>query len=185
MQSSEPSPNPYAAPQAPLAPAVVVESRTWLQRIGDEWKRKTWPQVFFLNLGVPGLLGYGLCSRGGFWGVLLVMACLLMFTTWLAAGNPLRRTRLISGGMVVAAFQLFPVFHLLLGILSLELLVRFNLVTHLRFGFGDEPLMYEPIGFWPACLLSLMVGGGLLWIAYLIGIWRVPDAEQTKLGQKR
>jgi hypothetical protein len=106
---------------------------------------------------------------------------LLLFTTWLIASRPLLRERWIIGAGFTAIFQLFPIVHIPLGGLALQLLVRCGLVKPLAFGFGHEPLMYESIDFLPACLLTLMVGGGLLGVAFLVGKWQLSRAEEDQL----
>lgn len=170
MTSIEPSPNPYAAPQASLT-AVAPDPRSWWVRIVDECKLGAWLLVFLLNLGVPVLLGFSLCSNDGRLGVVLTIVFLLLLTTIIVSRNHELRRRWLTGSWVVAVLQFFPIVHLILGTVSLKLLVLAGLVNDMT--KPDDVPNFGPIDFWPACLLTLMVGGGLLVIAFLVG-WMIP-----------
>jgi len=178
MQDTEQPPNPYQAPQTPLARSSA-DPRSWIQRIVDEWKRGAWPLVFLLNLGVPVLLGFALCSNKGRLGLVLVTALLLVFTTWLVAGNPLLRARWIAGGKIVAVFQFIPFFHFLIGSFSIFLLAKCDLFSSQFFDDNFDP--FGTIDFLPAILLTLLVGGGLLLFAYLLGLRQVSRAEEQQI----
>jgi hypothetical protein len=171
MHELESSPNPYAAPQAPLAPSGSVV-RTWFGRIVEEWYHGNWPLVFLLNLGVPVILGFSLCSNIGFSGVVLTILALLMLTTWIVSRDHRLRQRWLTGGKIVGLMQLYPLVHMFLGMSSITMLVHLGLVLQIP-QIEDSPPVYEPIDFWPACLLTLMVGGGLLGLAFLVG-WMIP-----------
>jgi len=178
MRESESSPNPYAAPQATLLHSKI-DPRAWHVRIVEEWKRGSWPLVFLLNLGVPVLLGFSLCSNAGFCGVVLTNFALLMLTTWIVSSDHDLRQRYLTGGKVVGVMQLFPIVHFFLGMSSVALLVRWGLVIQIP-KIEDSPPVYAPIEFWPACLLTLMVGGGLLILAFLVG-WMIPQRPREIL----
>jgi hypothetical protein len=177
MNSILPTPSPYAAPQAPLSPAT--DPRSWSTQIVGEWKRGAWPLVFLLNLGVPVLLGFALCSNVGRVGVVLVTALLLGFTTWLVASRPLLRARWIAGGRIVAVFQLIPFFHFIIGSVSIFLLSKFDLLSSQYFDDNFDP--FGTVDFLPALLLTLMVGGGLLAFAFLLGIRQVSVEEENQI----
>lgn len=174
--SLEPSPNPYEAPQAPLSRSTA-DPRSWFGRIVGEWQRGAWPLVFMLNLVLPGLLGFQLCNNTGRVGMILATVLLLLLTAWFVADKPLLRARLIAGGKIVAVFQFMPFFHFLIGTLALNLLVYFRLVIEIPSQFNDEP-SYVAIDFLPASLMTLMVGSGLLLLAFLLGVRQVSRAEE-------
>lgn len=175
MQISEPSSNPYAAPQTPLSRSTA-DPRSWFGRIVGEWQRGAWPLVFLLNLALPGLLGFQLCNNAGRGGMIIATVLLLLLTAWFVADKPLLRARLIAGGKIVAVFQFLPFFHLLIGFFSIFLLAKSGLFR--------SPILvgyYNPFGsmeFLPSLLLTLLVGIGLLGFAFLLGIRQVSRAEE-------
>jgi hypothetical protein len=178
MPSPEVSPNPYAAPQAPLAHSTA-DPRSWFGRIVGEWKRGAWPLVFMLNLVLPGLLGFQLCSNAGRAGMILATVVLLLLTAWFVADRSLLRARLIVGGKVVAFLQVIPLFHFLIGFISLWLLAGLGRLHPLF--FEDNHDFFLPLNFLPASLLTLFVGLGLLSFAFLLGIRLVSKAEEQEL----
>lgn len=177
MSRNEDSSNPYAAPQAPLT--YVTDPRSWRQRIADEWQRGAWPLVFLLNLPLPGALGFALSNNAGRFGMILTTIGLLLLTAWLVAGKPLLRARLIAGGKIVAVFQILPFFHFVIGFASLWLLARLAfLATEF---FEDEDQFFLTLDFLPACLLTFLVGSGLLLFALLLGVRQVSRTEKEKI----
>jgi len=156
--SGQPADNPYAAPQAELQstdlPQAFPAYDTPATASVSFNLTGTWIVIFCLNIPVAALLGFILCRGLGALGLATGVALLLWLTTYLFRQTGRFSKYWIVGAVCVGVSQFLPYLHLFLG----------GFAVSLFDGPGDE------LGFFPAMICTLIVGGGLLGVSLVLAL---------------
>jgi hypothetical protein len=124
--------NPYRSPAAVIEDPPAPADGSLL----NPYLLVTWSLVFGLNLIVPVLLGLMATGTEGLAGMCLSVAALFLVGGWFCTVLPCMGRRLIAGSVVIGLSQLFPIAHLVVGSVALdvarELRLRRTAATSLR-----------------------------------------------------
>ena len=153
--------NPYRSPDSPQKDQVngTVEGSGNVLR-----DLICWPILFGINMIIPLLFGWSTLRDHGKAGAAAATVLLLSISLAVLLSDRVWKRRLYLGGFLVSLAQLFPVMHLIVGMISIEIVRNLRLGV---FGTETEPdhVTSEAGGF----LIVLLVGGSLLLAASLCG----------------
>lgn len=132
-----------------------------------------WFAVYVANLLAPLIFGSIATSNGGFFGMALGIAILWLAGQALCARSKDLATTIVPGAVVVALTQLFPITQFYAGLMSLKLISKLGQTQ------AEPVLIPKRITQLGGFLATLITGGQLLFLAWLIGI-----AIRVVRGQK-
>ncbi len=163
----QPSDNPYAAPQAELQ---TTPSR---KPVAARVSLRLWLIVFLINVPLPLVIGLQRCDRRGLWGMMAMIALLLVLSSWLVLRKPFFGVRLIPGGVILAISQMLPFVHLLLyaaGNFLVEALRLYTLPPPVDMTDAGGEYDFFP-DYPPSAIifLTLFIGVSLMLVALLLG----------------
>jgi hypothetical protein len=150
-------PNPYQSPVAETAPPqAAVEGAS--KRI-----YLAWSAVFFFNLGVPLLFGWGATEKGGRIGMFAAAFVMLVVGCWLCASAQRFARALIVGGVAIGLAQILPLLQILAGGVAFRLVE----VSGLEGPAPDlQGLTSEASGF----VVTMTTGALLMAAALMVGL---------------
>jgi vacuolar-type H+-ATPase subunit I/STV1 len=176
--------NPYAAPQAD-----ALSRRTLFQALAAEafW---SWLLIFLINLPVPVMFGWEVCSPAGRQAMVVTLVLLFGCSAWFVGSHAWYRVRLICGGIMVAVSQLFPLLQIIAGSLGIWFVEKYGINPPRQpLDDGDVRFPKFDMNVPAAILLTLFVGGTLLLAALIIGtIFRLdsgnlPEEKAAKTAE--
>ncbi|MDZ4687272.1 MAG: hypothetical protein SH850_19525 [Planctomycetaceae bacterium] len=134
-----------------------------------------WLLVFLGNLPVPLFLATEVVKNGGYWGVIASLVLL-----WLAGHLACRRSnlfakRIVIGGAIVGASQLWPLPQLMAGLFGL---------AAAGFDPGDIPINTATPSEWQGFVATFVTGGLLMAAAATIGMLVVAIGAAAKGPQQ-
>lgn len=111
--------NPYQSPlsenNAPLHPSASSDLTQLLV---------AWPFLLAINLGVPLMFGWPMVEQHGKLGLVVAIALFAVGGWLLCFYSPAVARRLLVGSIVIAATQLFPILHMIVGIIAIGIVER-------------------------------------------------------------
>lgn len=153
--------NPYRSPDSSQHDEAIGTAESSGSVIRD---LICWPMLFGINMIIPLLFGWSTLQDHGKAGAAAATLLLLSISLAVLLSDRVWKRRLYLGGFLVSLAQLFPVIHLIIGMISIEIVQSFRLGV---FGTDTEPdhVTSEAGGF----LIVILVGGSLLLAASLCG----------------
>jgi hypothetical protein len=154
--------NPYEAPKAAVRSSLPDEQTN--PRFGA-FTYIAWVFIFAINMAVPLLFGSQMTQQHGRLGMSVAALLLLVFGCFICAANRKLAVALLAGGALVALTQLFPILHIIAGMLGMGAGQALGHAT-LDDDNGPSQITSEAGGF----IVTFVTGGILMAVSLCTGI---------------
>jgi hypothetical protein len=154
--------NPYEAPTAAVRSSLPGEQAN--PRAGA-LTYIAWIFVFAINMALPLLFSAPMTEQHGRLGMAVAAVLLLVLGCYICAANRKLAMALLAGGAVVALAQLFPIIHIIAGMIGMTV---GQAVGHATLDSDDGPsrITSESGGF----IVTFVTGGILMAGSLFIGV---------------
>lgn len=144
-----------------------------------------WPVLLASNIAGPVVLAFPMTEAAGRWGMGVAVVAFLILGWILCGYRPAVARKLLLGAPFVAISQVFPVLHIILGALAIEMANRLGVASPAN-DVAVESITHELGGF----MVTGIVGMGLLLAAHACGSlfeWAMPGRWYwaSKMPQSR
>ncbi len=182
--------NPYAPPKSSEAGSHQVAHAI---RYGIELIYFAWIVVFGFNLVVPLLFAWSMTEKNGRIGMTVAVIVLLAAGFWICAKARIVGRDLIKGGILVGLAQLFPILHIISGMVGMIVGQRLQL-TNMDNETGPIRVNSELGGFIAALvtgtiLMAMSLGTGFLIRHLIVTPWgnlgADPRVDPNRLQNKK
>jgi hypothetical protein len=157
--------NPYDPPLATLPDDTMS-----VQHQDDKPNRNhfiVWPIVFALNLIVPLLFGGSMLRERGMIGLSVAVAFFLIAGWYICYMSPFISIRLLVGAGITAISQLFPIIHVLAGLIAVATLSKLGLATDEN-DVGIGTISSEAGGFMMTMITGSIIAAFALIVGFLV-----------------
>ncbi len=124
-----------------------------------------WVFIFAINMAIPLLFGASMTEQHGRLGMSVAALLLLVFGSFICAANRKLAVALLAGGALVALTQLFPILHIIAGMIGMSV---GQALGHATLDTDDDPsrITSELGGF----IVTIVTGGILMAGSLFIGV---------------